>query len=142
RSGCTVPRLRRGGTAEGSPCGMGTRPADRRQTGGAVLAQTSLVLPPCVVPQEDLDRGASCDRTPRVSDRPRSGVGVRAGRRPRRRGGAGRVRARGRRCGGSRVAWAWGGAALGEPAPPAAGRTAPPAPGGRGRRRSGWTRLR
>src|SRR6476469_9891387 len=73
---------------------MGTRPADRRQTGGGVLAQTSLVLPTCVVPQEDLDRGASCDRTPRVSDRPRSGVGVRAGRRPRRRGVAGRVRAR------------------------------------------------
>ncbi len=72
----------------------GTRPADRRQTGGRGLAQTSLVLPTCVVLQEDLDRAACCDRTPRVPDRACSGLGVRAGRRPGRRRVAGRVRAR------------------------------------------------
>ncbi len=92
--GGTVPRLRRGGAAKDRrPVWVRDLPIGGK-IGRGVLAQTSLVLPACVVLQEDLDRAASCDRTPRVPDRPCSGVGVRPGRRPGRRRVAGRVRAR------------------------------------------------
>jgi hypothetical protein len=46
---------------------------------GGMRPQPSPVLPTCVVPQEDLNRAASCDRSPRVPDQACSGVGVRAG---------------------------------------------------------------
>jgi len=116
------------------PCmGYATLPIGGRPVGG-VLAQTSLVLPPCVVPQEDLDRGASCDRTPRVSGTdPRSGRGRSRAGRPRRDGAVSRVAVRP-----LGVGWADDHAESSSPAAKPIIDDPRHGPGTRGRRRSGW----
>jgi hypothetical protein len=58
-----LPRVCDRGTSEGPPLGVGARRPNRRASSGGVLAQTDLVVPTCVVSEEDLDR----TRTPQMA---------------------------------------------------------------------------